>query len=190
MADIHSYPEDNPLVPEPSAPPSASPSATRQSFAAAMSQTAAQDYNSPTSPGKPLTISVASPPISSLHHRAAPQGLPPPVSIGSPGPGNPASAMGAPFSGRSTVFGKKEKDRMILARQDENYLLPAKLPPKYSFFDIFPFSLLVHYMTEKGREVKGKKAARMRAKLRNEAVSHNLPLELSLYLVRYPLPSM
>lgn len=30
----------------------------------------------------------------------------------------------------------------------------------------------------------GKKAARIRAKLRSKTVTHNLPLEISLYLVR------
>lgn len=76
---------------------------------------------------------------------------------------------------------------MILSQHDENYLMPAHMPPKYSVFDLFPFSLLVKWLTEKGKDVKGKKGARIRAKLRNEAISHNLPLELSLYLVR-PLP--
>ena len=32
--------------------------------------------------------------------------------------------------------------------------------------------------------VQGKKAARIRAKLRSRVVTHNLPLEISLYLVR------
>jgi len=72
---------------------------------------------------------------------------------------------------------------MVLPRQDEAYLMPAHMPPKYSVFDLFPFSLLVKFLTDQGREVKGKKGARVRAKLRNQAISHNLPLELSLYLV-------
>jgi ion channel-forming bestrophin family protein len=65
-------------------------------------------------------------------------------------------------------------------------LLPARNPPQYSYFDIFPFSLLVKYLTRRGKEVKGKKGARLRAKLRRQVVSHNLPLEISLYLVRMP----
>ena len=75
---------------------------------------------------------------------------------------------------------------MVLHRHDELYLMPAHMPPKYSVFDLFPFSLLVKFLTDQGREVKGKKGARMRAKLRNQAISHNLPLELSLYLVNLP----
>jgi hypothetical protein len=65
-------------------------------------------------------------------------------------------------------------------------LLPARNPPQYSFFDIFPFSLLVKYLTRRGKQVKGKKGAFLRAMLRRQMVSHNLPLEISLYLVRFP----
>lgn len=72
---------------------------------------------------------------------------------------------------------------MILQQKDEGYLMPAHMPPRYGLFDIFPFSLLVKFLTKRGKDVKGKKGARVRAKLRNQAISHNLPLELSLYLV-------
>ncbi|KAI0049357.1 UPF0187-domain-containing protein [Auriscalpium vulgare] len=67
----------------------------------------------------------------------------------------------------------------------DGFLLPARNPPKYSYFDLFPFSLLVKVMTSKGREVKGKKGARLRAKLGNRGITHNLPLEISLYLSSY-----
>lgn len=68
----------------------------------------------------------------------------------------------------------------------EEYLLPSRLPPKYSYFDLFPLSLLVRCLTKRGKEVKGKKGARLRAKLRSKAVqTHNLPLEISLYLSSY-----
>ncbi|KAI8986879.1 Bestrophin, RFP-TM, chloride channel-domain-containing protein [Trametes punicea] len=69
--------------------------------------------------------------------------------------------------------------------QEENFLLPARMPPKYHLFDFFPFSLLVHALTKRGKDVKGKKAARIRAKLRSKTVTHNLPLEISLYLSSY-----
>lgn len=66
----------------------------------------------------------------------------------------------------------------------DDFLLPARMPPKYHLFDLFPFSLLVKALTKRGKEVKGKKGARLRAKLKSQAVtSHNLPLEISLYLV-------
>ena len=60
-------------------------------------------------------------------------------------------------------------------------LLPASLPPKYSLFDIFPFSMFVKLLTTRGKELEGKKAARYRA--RYGVVTHNVPLEISLYLV-------
>ena len=64
-------------------------------------------------------------------------------------------------------------------------LLPARNPPKFAIFDVFPFSLLVRQLTKRGKDVKGRKAARLRA--RENIVSHNIPLEISLYLVRFRL---
>nr|GAT58757.1 predicted protein [Mycena chlorophos] len=86
---------------------------------------------------------------------------------------------------RSAVTGEPQK--IILARADESFLLPGKIPPKYHVFDIFPLSLLVRCLTKRGKEVKGKKAARIRAKMlrEKEKGSHNLPLEISLYLSSY-----
>jgi hypothetical protein len=65
---------------------------------------------------------------------------------------------------------------------DEGFLLPARMPPKYSYFDLFPLSLLVRILADDGKQVKGRKAARLRAK-KQTADSQNLPLEISLYLV-------
>ena len=70
---------------------------------------------------------------------------------------------------------------------DDSFLLPARNPPKFAIFDVFPFSLLVHQLTKRGKDVKGKKAARLRASMREHIVSHNIPLEISLYLVRFQL---
>ncbi|KAJ6551808.1 Bestrophin, RFP-TM, chloride channel-domain-containing protein [Mycena capillaripes] len=84
---------------------------------------------------------------------------------------------------RSPLPGEPQK--IVLARADESFLLPGSLPPKYHFFDLFPFSLLVRCLTKRGHEVKGKKAARMRAKMQSSSGSHNLPLEISLYLSSY-----
>lgn len=179
MTDIHEHPIDD-ISPIPGSPESP----THQSFAGAMAQSA-QAQVSPTSPGRQAAITIAPPPLTSLYHRSPQQGLPPPVSIGSPGNRSSfLSGLTGLTSARSAApAGKKDTDRLILQRQDESYLMPAKLPPKYGLFDIFPFSLLINFLAKRGREVKGKKAARMRAKLKNEAISHNLPLELSLYLV-------
>lgn len=66
---------------------------------------------------------------------------------------------------------------------DESFLLPARNPPEFAIFDVFPFSLLVRQLTKRGKDVKGKKAARLRAK--ENIVSHNVPLEISLYLVGF-----
>lgn len=68
---------------------------------------------------------------------------------------------------------------------EEAYLFPASMPPKYTIFDLFPFSLLIKIFAKRGHEVKGKKAARIRAKMMQKTVSHNLPLEISLYLSSY-----
>ena len=68
---------------------------------------------------------------------------------------------------------------------DDSFLLPARNPPQFAIFDVFPFSLLVRQLTKRGKDVKGKKAARLRATLREHVDSHNIPLEISLYLVRF-----
>jgi putative membrane protein len=68
-------------------------------------------------------------------------------------------------------------------------LLPARNPPKTSIFDIWPFSTLVKTLTKRGHAVSGKKAARERAKQgrgkQGDIVSHNIPLEITLYLSSY-----
>ncbi|KAJ6494040.1 Bestrophin, RFP-TM, chloride channel-domain-containing protein [Mycena vitilis] len=85
---------------------------------------------------------------------------------------------------RSPLPGDPQK--IVLTRADESFLLPGSLPPKYHLFDLFPFSLLVRCLTKRGLDVKGKKAARIRARMqKNAGGSHNLPLEISLYLSSY-----
>jgi putative membrane protein len=69
---------------------------------------------------------------------------------------------------------------------DDLFLLPARNPPQFAIFDVFPFSLLVRQLTKRGKDVKGKKAARLRATMEH-ADSHNIPLEISFYLVRLTL---
>ncbi|KAH9476018.1 UPF0187 protein [Psilocybe cubensis] len=157
------------------------------SFSSPISENAYPNGLTAANPGRQPTITIAPMP-SVLHQRntntaTSPTSLPPPVSIG------PAGKRSSYYSGGVTspvsTYLQKEKERIILSQHDESYLMPAHMPPKYSVFDIFPFSLLVKWLTEKGKDVKGKKGARIRAKLRNEAISHNLPLELSLYLSSY-----
>ncbi|PVF96684.1 UPF0187-domain-containing protein [Serendipita vermifera] len=70
-------------------------------------------------------------------------------------------------------------------------LLPARNPPSFSFFDIFPFTMLVKPLTKRGVKLGGKTAAKARAKMgygrndHDEVISHNIPLEISLYLSAY-----
>jgi hypothetical protein len=75
--------------------------------------------------------------------------------------------------------------------EDEDDLLPSRLPTEYSLYDFFPFSLLVPSLSVRslttGRVENhgkfGKKEAKMKAKLKDNVISHNIPLEISLYLV-------
>ncbi|CAE6527825.1 unnamed protein product [Rhizoctonia solani] len=62
-------------------------------------------------------------------------------------------------------------------------LAPASNPPKWGAFDVWPLSLLVKVLTQKGKSVSGKKAAKERAK--QHVISHNVPLEITLYLSSY-----
>jgi len=88
---------------------------------------------------------------------------------------------------RKEKLGLRSQDLHI--SEDEQSLLPAYMPPKYHFYDLFPFSLLVRWLTARGRDVKGRKAARLRARmLKSARRGHgagggNLPLEMSLYIV-------
>jgi hypothetical protein len=65
----------------------------------------------------------------------------------------------------------------------EKQLSPSRLPPKHGLFDFFPFSMLVRSLTKRGVKIQGKKAAKVKAKLKGTVISHNIPLEISLYLV-------
>lgn len=82
-----------------------------------------------------------------------------------------------------TAEPRSPTSRFSKAQLDESFLLPARNPPAFAIFDVFPLSLLVHQLTRRGKDVKGKKAARLRASMRENVVSHNIPLEISLYLV-------
>ncbi|KAJ3757055.1 Bestrophin, RFP-TM, chloride channel-domain-containing protein [Lentinula raphanica] len=95
-----------------------------------------------------------------------------------------ATAEKIVFDAKSSMS-EDPAERVILQRTDEGFLFPAKMPPKYHIFDLFPFSLLARVLTKRGKELKGKKAAKLRAKMRNKSASHNLPLEISLYLSSY-----
>lgn len=126
----------------------------------------------PTSPGRSSLLYQRT-------YSSAPDILPIPATASSPR----KATFFHPTQTRLAHAGTREKT--VLQRADEGLLLPAHMPPKYHIFDLFPFSLLIRFLTKKGREIKGKKAARLRAKMRQSTVSHNLPLEISLYLVSF-----
>ncbi len=76
------------------------------------------------------------------------------------------------------LFRRTNTMNTIIPQSDEIYLLPGNITPNYYILTIFPFSLLDRVLTRKSsRTEKG------RAELRNKAISHNIPLEISLYLV-------
>ncbi|RXW20404.1 hypothetical protein EST38_g5459 [Candolleomyces aberdarensis] len=93
-----------------------------------------------------------------------------------------AATVMSPKSNKSFLGDKK---RSVIPAEEEAALFPASMPPKYTIFDLFPFSLLIGFVSNRGHEVKGKRAARIRMKLLQKTVSHNLPLELTLYMSSY-----
>ncbi|KAF5310092.1 hypothetical protein D9619_010530 [Psilocybe cf. subviscida] len=101
-----------------------------------------------------------------------------------PKPGKRASLSSMRTFSKSSL--QRVKKWTILRREDEHLLHPAQNPPKYGLFDIFPFSLLVGWLVHNGKHVSGKKgAAILREQMHSQTTSHNLPLELSLYLSSY-----
>lgn len=95
-------------------------------------------------------------------------------------------------SPRRSGFGEKKRHHRASVNPDGTpVLLPSRNPPRFSIFDIFPFTTLVKPLTKRGFELGGKTAQRARAKLglgrgiEGDVVSHNIPLEITLYLVSY-----
>lgn len=68
--------------------------------------------------------------------------------------------------------------------QGPTRLAPSRQVPKWGVYDLFPLSLFVAHLVRKGADIKGKKAARARMMLRDQNSWQNIPLEISLYLVR------
>lgn len=90
------------------------------------------------------------------------------------------------------IDGRPQKSVNLSMGPDDIRLAPAMNPPEYSLLDLFPFSILVWMLTKdgvnkNGEAVKGRKAARRRATMRNHRgrYSYNIPLEISLYLSSY-----
>lgn len=97
------------------------------------------------------------------------------------------TAVGLPLPATASSRGKPQS--FVSESKEHPPLLPARNPPKTSIFDIWPLSTLVRTLTKRGHNVSGKKAAKERAKQRRgkegEIVSHNIPLEITLYLSSY-----
>ena len=83
----------------------------------------------------------------------------------------------------SSVITFQERDRLVLSQRSEMHLMPGHMPPKsYGLWDALPFSFLFRYLLARWRKERQKDA--IKARIRNKsAVSYNLPLEISLYLV-------
>jgi ion channel-forming bestrophin family protein len=73
----------------------------------------------------------------------------------------------------------------LLSREDEVYLIPAYKPPRWAILQVWPFSLLRGRRIVPASKATGDRAKKIRAKIQNKATSHNLPLEISLYLGSY-----
>ncbi|KAL0959278.1 hypothetical protein HGRIS_014549 [Hohenbuehelia grisea] len=86
---------------------------------------------------------------------------------------------------RATMRRSATARSTVIPRKDEVYLLPSSMPPGFQIFDIFPFSVLAKRITEQGIKLDGKRAAKVRAQMKNQTISHNIPLEISLYLGSY-----
>ncbi|KAG6817370.1 hypothetical protein H0H87_009557 [Tephrocybe sp. NHM501043] len=143
-------------------------------------------------PSIPFDVKIQEPPIdvvdpkspattsSLMYQRSCASAPTLPIPVTSPSPRKTSFLTSISEHPRATT-----KEKIILQRSDEGLLLPAHSPPKYHIFDLFPFSLVVKFLTKRGRELKGKTAAKLRAKMRTNTISHNLPLEISLYLSSY-----
>lgn len=98
-------------------------------------------------------------------------------------------------SNRSRTQGDHFHTRENTLTREEPVLLPARNPPPFGIFDIFPLSLLVGPLLRRGFNIGGKRAQRVRAKQAGKVkrgrgvgeaiVSHNIPLEITLYLSSY-----
>ena len=74
----------------------------------------------------------------------------------------------------------QERGNVVLSREEESLLQPGYLPPTYPLLDLFPFSIIMRCLT---RHSKGRKGISARRARLQSTASHNIPLEISLYLV-------
>ncbi|KIY42932.1 hypothetical protein FISHEDRAFT_54452, partial [Fistulina hepatica ATCC 64428] len=93
-------------------------------------------------------------------------------------PATPRSVPRAPPSVQAPVHEK-------LTEEDEVYLIPGYKPPNWHILELWPFSYLKGRRIRSIKNAKGERARKIRAKMLNKATSHNIPLEISLYLGSY-----
>ncbi|KZV80111.1 UPF0187-domain-containing protein, partial [Exidia glandulosa HHB12029] len=103
---------------------------------------------------------------------------------GQGGPTSPLQRMKDRLSPILPTHSNTRERGMSYGPGEDPPLAPSSNPPKYHLFDVFPFSLFVRYYAKRGKNLKGKRAARIRARLAAGA-SHNIPLEISFYLTSY-----
>jgi len=72
-----------------------------------------------------------------------------------------------------------------LTEEDEIYLIPGYKPPNWRILELWPFSVLKGRRLRSVKNAKGERARKIRAKMLNKATSHNIPLEITLYLGSY-----
>ena len=70
----------------------------------------------------------------------------------------PLPAASSPRRNKKAAWQKEqgEKDEKVSMRSatEEGFLLPARMPPKYHLLDLWPLSLLVRWLTKRGKDVK------------------------------------
>ena len=92
----------------------------------------------------------------SVHSQAAPPSMPslPKVEEGE----LPLPAASSPRRNKKATWKKEqgEKDEKVSTHSatEDGLLLPARMPPKYHLLDLWPLSLLVRWLTKKGKDVK------------------------------------
>jgi len=163
--------------------------------------------NPPSTPRLPMTASLPLPVTSQNQFRLsaapAPRGaVPPALNLSSRGTGSP---MNSPRHGWSVRFPRSPnpatpitpktsrpvpprtatRHEGALAEEDEIYLIPAYKPPRFQILELWPFSILKGRRIRSAKNAKGERARKIRAKMMNKADTHNLPLEISLYIGSY-----
>lgn len=87
------------------------------------------------------------------------------------------SAGMSPEARRQSI---QSRGNVVLSREEEFIIQPGYLPPTYPLLDLFPFSIIMGCLSRHRKRQKGRKVVGAR---RVTTATHNIPLEISLYLV-------